>query len=1486
MTLMAESVYDRVNDYGSVKIQLASPNDIRSWSFGEVKKPETINYRTYRAEKDGLFCERIFGPERDWECSCGKYKGTKYKGIICDRCQVKVTHSRVRRKRMGHINLAAPIVHIWFFKALPSRLGAMLDMKTSDLEKLIYFQDYVITEPGQTPLQRRQLLTEEEYRAAYEKYGDKFEAMMGAEAVKKLLAQLDLAAENIRIRADIEKTSSKQKIKDLTKRLKMIEAIRNSENKSEWLVMDVIPVIPPDLRPLVLLESGNFATSDLNDLYRRIINRNNRLKKLVDLNAPEVIIRNEKRMLQQAVDALFDNGRCRRPVLGSSNRPLKSLTDMIKGKQGRFRENLLGKRVDYSARSVIVVGPELKLHQCGLPKKIALELFQPFIIRKLREHGLADTIKSAKKMLERRDPEVWDILEEVIYQHPVLLNRAPTLHRMGIQAFEPVLVEGNAIKIHPLVCRGFNADFDGDQMAVHLPLSVEAQAEAHVLMLSTNNIFSPANGSPIISPSQDIVLGTFYITSEREGDAGEYKLFNDIAEALLAFDRGTIRMHSRIFVHLPRTHVVPDEKSNPVPISDIAWRDGEVQRKLRSKNPDTYQLRAKPASYRSQVILTTIGRCMFNDVLPPEMPFYNYALTAKGISRVVADTYAKLGRPATIKLLDDMKSLGFKRSTLAGISFGITDIRSPDTMSTILDESQKQADKIEKNYRLGAITDQERKSQLIDIWGHARKRVTEDLMKGIQDDYRDAAGKPIPPKQGGALKYMNPIAMMAVSGARGNIDQIRQLGGMRGLMAKPSGEIIETPIKSNFRQGLSVLEYFSSTHGARKGLADTALKTADSGYLTRKLADVAQNVIVSQQDCGTVNGISKSTIYKGETVEVELRDMIVGRTARDTIRNPITDMDIVAENQVITPEIAEQLKELRIETVRVRSPLTCESPRGVCARCYGVDMSTNRQVEEGLAVGIIAAQSIGEPGTQLTMRTFHTGGVATGALTENDIKAVAAGTVEHRDINAVRVKHADGTSTMVALKRNGEVAVMDAKGREVEKYKVPYGATVLVPHGEKVKARQALVQWDAHITPILAEKGGIVRYEDIEEGETVRIEEERKGAEAGISKLVVIEHKGERHPRLTIVGEDGKILDFHYLPAKARIEVKDGQQVQAGEMIARLPKEAGGTLDITGGLPRVTEIFEARKPKDPAVLAEISGTVEIRSDKRRGKMTIIIKNETGMEREHHVPQDKELMVHAGDYVEAGDQLIRGPVIPHDILRIKGEEALHNYLLTEVQNVYRSQGVKINDKHIETILNQMLRKVKVEDAGDSKFLPGEVTDRTRFREANDNLQVSVKVADAGGTQYKEGDIVTREEFKLANEAAEAAGKQPAKSKKPKPARARPLLLGITKASLQSESFISAASFQETTKVLTEAAMAGAIDTLVGLKENVILGHLIPAGTGFAKHQQMVLTHTGTPVDEIEEEPIIRSAREAFFRMGEMPTAPAEEEAPAAAEKPAE
>ncbi len=1433
---MVESIYDRINDYGSVKISLASPNDIRSWSFGEVRKPETINYRTYRPEKDGLFCERIFGPERDWECACGKYKGTKFKGIICDRCGVKVTHSRVRRKRMGHINLAAPVVHIWFFKAMPSRLSTLLGMKTSDLEKVIYFQDYVVTDPGQSPLMAKQLLTEDEYREANSKYGSCFRALMGAEAIKELLNRLNLDELSAELRLAITQTSSKQKIKELTKRLKIVNSIRQSENKPDWMVLEVIPVIPPDLRPLVMLESGNFATSDLNDLYRRIINRNNRLKKLIDLNAPEVIIRNEKRMLQQAVDSLLDNGRCRRPVLGSNNRPLKSLTDMIKGKQGRFRENLLGKRVDYSARSVIVVGSNLKLHQCGLPKKIALELYQPFIIRKLKDRGLADTIKSAKRMLERREEHVWDILEEVIHQHPVLLNRAPTLHRMGIQAFEPVLVEGNAIMLHPLVCQGFNADFDGDQMAVHLPLSIEAQVEAHVLLLSTNNIFSPQSGAPMLGPSQDIVLGNYYITFMRPGQKGEGMIFRDPIEAITACEMGKVGIHARVKVRLP------DNKK-------VLTETGKVQ--------------------QGGIIETSPGRCLFNDILDERMPFYNMLMGKKRLGQVIQDCYEIAGGRATLDLLDNMKELGFKRATLAGLSFGIKDLRIPPEKQEIIERTQKRVDRVMKNYQNGVLTEGERYNQVIDAWTHARVAVTNAMMRAMEKDERN--GKP----------YLNPIWVMRDSGARGSVDQIQQLAGMRALMAKPSGEIIETPIKSNFREGLNVLEYFSSTHGARKGLADTALKTADSGYLTRKLADVAQNVMVTQVDCGTLQGITKSTVYKGETVDVPLKQLIIGRTARDNIRNPITDEMIVRENEVITTEAAEKIERLGLDAIRVRSPLTCESEMGVCAKCYGWDLSTGQLAEEGLATGIIAAQSIGEPGTQLTMRTFHTGGIAEITILETDQKAPREGIVEYRDLNVVpdpdiwidaegkaySTDLATGVddpskrrlveSKGIVLARNGELALVDAKGRELEKFRVPYGAVMQVEAGETVKVGQKLYSWDPHRLPILAEVSGFVRLVDVIEGETMRIEEERRGQQG---RPVVIEHKGDKHPQVIIEDREGKILDVHYLPAKARIEVDEGQEVSAGKLLARLPRGSGGTQDITGGLPRVTEIFEARKPKDPAAMAEISGIVELKSDKRRGKMTITIRSESGMEKEHHVPRDRHLNFHTGDRVEAGDALTDGPLVPHDILRIKGEEALQRYLLREIQNVYRAQSVNISDKHIEIIISQMMRKVEIESVGDSDFLPGEVVERLALRKANDALAHSVRITDPGDTSLAVDQLVTKKELEAANEKVEALGGTPAKGKKPRPASAKTLLLGITKASLQSESFISAASFQETTKVLTEASLAGKVDYLRGLKENVILGHLIPAGTAFKPYLDMRVRHLAEPPvpKQLEE---LREAKEA-------------------------
>ncbi len=1312
----ADTTYDRINDYASVKISLARPHDIRSWSMGEVKKPETINYRTYRPEKDGLFCERIFGPEKDWECACGKYRGMKYKGMICDRCGVKVTHSRVRRKRMGHIELAAPVVHIWFFKAMPSRLGNLLNMKTSSLEKVIYFQDYVVTDPKDTDLERQQLLTEEEYRAARAEFGDgSFTANMGADAVRELLAELDLVKLSDDLRIELAETGSKQKRKDLTNRLKIVESIRDSDNKPEWMVLDVIPVIPPDLRPLVLLDSGNFATSDLNDLYRRIINRNNRLRKLVDLNAPEVIIRNEKRMLQQSVDALFDNNRCKRPVLGSSNRPLKSLTDMIKGKQGRFRENLLGKRVDYSARSVIVVGARLKLHQCGLPKKIALELYQPFIIRKLKELGHADTIKSAKKMLERKDEEVWDILEQVIRNHPVMLNRAPTLHRMGIQAFEPILVEGNAIHLHPLVCKGFNADFDGDQMAVHLPLSIEAQVEAHTLMLSTNNIFAPSNGRPIMSPSQDTVMGCYYVSLVLPNQKGDGMVFASLDEADTAFAQGVIELHARIKVRLPEGRFVRVNEEERLP---------------------------------SQIIETSYGRIMFNMMLPDGLDFYNYPLKSGDLAVVISDCYQSLGRRETIDLLDDMNQLGFRESTRSGLSFATDDLVTPESKEKIVAAAEKEVLKFRKHYERGVITEQERYNKVLDTWTHARESITKEMMAAMETDYR------------GGMGYVNPVFLMAHSGARGGVEQIRQLAGMRGLMAKPSGEIIETPIKANFREGLSVLEYFSSTHGARKGLADTALKTADSGYLTRKLADVAQNVVITMEDCGTTLGITKGVIYRGEQVEVRLATAINGRVSRQNIVNPVTDEVVVRESQMITPEIARKIEEMGLEKIQVRSPMTCDAPLGVCRCCYGMDMSTGDMVEEGMAVGIIAAQSIGEPGTQLTMRTFHIGGVASTVTEENQKKCSRAGVVK---ITRMRYATNDKGDTVV-LNRNGEISILDPRGRELESHKIPQGSILRVADDQEVESDVVLCEWNPFAVPVLSEVAGKVRFEDIIDGETMQIETEASGT----IRKTIIDFKGDMHPQIVIEDSNGNVADVYYLPERANITVDEGDMISAGSTVAETPREASGISDITGGLPRVTEIFEARKPKDPAVLAEIDGVVEILSEKKRGKRSIVVKSESGIEAEHLVPPGKRFRVHTGDIVKAGQQLVDGPLVPHDILRVSGEEAVQQYLGHEIQQVYRSQRVEINDKHVEIIIARMLRKVKIESAGDTNMLPGLICDRFDFQQVNDQLAKCVKVTDKGDSDFSKGQIVPKVVFEDTNAQVETLGGKPAKCTKPKSA----------------------------------------------------------------------------------------------------------------------
>ena len=1433
----SESNFDRVNDFAAVKIALASPHDIRSWSFGEVKKPETINYRTYRPEKDGLFCERIFGPEKDWECACGKYRGMKYKGMICDRCGVKVTHSRVRRKRMGHIELAAPVVHIWFFKSMPSRLGALLNMKTTSLEKVVYFQDYVVIDPGEAEeeLTRGQMLTEDEALHYRQKYGHgAFEVDMGAEAILKLLQRMNLVEESEQLRADLATTGSQQKIKDYIKRLKIVEALRDSDNRPEWMILDVVPVIPPDLRPLVLLDSGNFATSDLNDLYRRIINRNNRLKKLVDLNAPEVIVRNEKRMLQQSVDALFDNNRCKRPVLGSSNRPLKSLTDMIKGKQGRFRENLLGKRVDYSARSVIVVGPELKLHQCGLPKKIALELFQPFIIRRLKELGHADTIKSAKRMLERKDDEVWDILDEVIRNHPVMLNRAPTLHRMGIQAFEPTLVEGNAIRVHPLVCGGFNADFDGDQMAVHLPLSIEAQVEATTLMLATNNIFSPANGKPIIKPSQDIVMGCYYLTLEKDGRQGDGMTFSSSEECVTAFQQGKCVRHAKIHLRLPSGKEVRSE-------------DGE----------ETYR--------PGQRLETTVGRVLFNQILDPRMPYYNLTLKSKDLSRVISDTYLILGRGATIDLLDRMKRLGFQESTASGLSFGAGDMVTAPNKEKVIADSEKIVVKLQKNYGRGIITAQERYNQTLDTWTKARDAITESMLANLKVEVRE----------GGA--YVNPIYLMSDSGARGGVEQMRQLAGMRGLMAKPSGEIIETPIKANFKEGLTVLEYFSSTHGARKGLADTALKTADSGYLTRKLADICQNMVVTVEDCGTSGGVTRGVVYRGEKVEVSLADAITGRVSRSNIVNLMTDEVIVSEGDLITIDKARKIEAMGIDKVQVRSPMTCEADLGMCQKCYGMDLSSGARVEEGLAVGIIAAQSIGEPGTQLTMRTFHTGGVAMGELEQSDMKCKRGGEVRLSRIRSV----VNSEGETIVLTRSGEVTIVDSKGRELEKNSIPNGATLLVKEGDQIEASTVLCQWDPHSVPVLAELGGRVRFEDLIEGRSMTIETDAGGNE----RRVVTEHKADLQPQIIIEDGAGKILEYHFIPERANLDVREGDQIQAGAVLAKTPREAAGTQDITGGLPRVTELFEARKPKDPAVIAQIDGEVELKAEMKRGKRVIIVRGPDGTEVEHIIPPGKALLVHTGDTVVAGDSLVAGPLVPHDILAVSGEEAVQQYLLHEIQQVYRAQRVEIDDKHIEIVLAQMLRKIRVDDTGDTELLPGVVVDKFEFRRMNNALKDCIKVSEQGDTEFEPGDVVPKETFEQVNADVEAEGGKPAKSTKPRPATGSTQLLGITKAAVQSESFISAASFQETTKVLTEAALAGKVDHLVGLKENVILGHLIPAGTGFKMHQdsEVRIRPEALMEQKAEKERILAARREMLTDVdGGMPDIPPPDAGPSLAD----
>jgi len=1370
--------YDRINDYESVQIRLASPQDIRSQSYGEVKNTETINYRTFRPEKDGLFCQRIFGPEKDWECFCGKYSGIKYKGLVCDRCGVEITLSRVRRKRMGHVDLAAPVVHYWFFKTIPSRLGNILGMKNSNLQRIVYYQDFVVTESeseeiakrdpeAAKKLQRKKLISEKEYNHYVDRFGDLFEASMGAEAIRTLLETMNFKQTIKDLREDLKQTGSKQTIKRITSRLRILQALDQSDNDPTWMILDVLPIIPPDLRPLVSLDSGNFATSDLNDLYRRMISRNNRLKHLKELNAPEVILRNEKRMLQQSVDAIFDNSSLQRPQTGSDNRPLKSLTDMIKGKQGRFRGNLLGKRVDYSGRSVIVSGSELKLDECGLPKKIALELYEPFVVRKLRERGKADTIKNAKRMLSREEDVVWDMLEEVIKDHPVLLNRAPTLHRMGIQAFQPKLVEGKAIRIHPLVCPGYNADFDGDQMSVHLPLSWEAQVESHTMLKATHNILSPAHGHPITTPSQDMVLGAYYLTISLEEQKNEGKMFSDFDEALLAYDSGTVDLHTIIKVNVDEDMEVMGPNERP-------------------RTPD------------DGVLTTTVGRIQFNEIFPEKVPFYNYAMDKGALNEIIHDCTKRLGKSDTVETLDQLKKTTFHASTVSGLSFAVDDLLRPTEKADILEEAEKDVEQIEENYQKGILTPGERFNQIVDCWTHAREQVTQSLMTRLEEDTHN----PETP--------VNPIHITTVSGARGSRDQIRQLAGMRGLMARPSGDIIETPIKANFREGLSVLEYFSSTHGARKGLADTALKTADAGYLTRRLVDVSQGVVVRSRDCGTLNGITKSSVHYGDKESIPLRDLIYGRCARDTIRDVVTDEIIVEENGLITEQVAQRIEDMAYDAVRVRSPLTCEQSDGVCARCYGMDLSNKERVEEGMAVGVIAAQSIGEPGTQLTMRTFHIGGTASRSVEESEVNASQDGYIQYHNLSWAE----NDEGQRVSLNRDAEILILDEKDREVDNYLLDPGTALHVEEGDEVQEGDRLASWDPYNVPIVAKEEGYVSYEDIEKDVTMR---EEVDPATDITRRIVTEHTGELHPQILLKDDDGEIQGVYTIPEQAHIAVDEEEKVSPGDLLAKTPREMGGTQDITGGLPRVEQLFEARTPDDPAVMAKIDGVVELKG-KKRGKRKIIVTDpKTEREAEHLVPPGKHMRVHGGDRVEAGEPLVDGPLDPEEVLEIKGVEALAEYLLEEIQSVYRSQGVSVNDKHVEIVISQMLRMVKVQEPGDTKFLPGQVVNKFKLAEENE------KIGEEGG----------------------------------KPANYEPVLLGITQSSLRSESFISAASFQQTTRVLTEASLASAEDPLKGLKENVILGHMIPAGTGF---EEFLKTSVERDVQSEEEDEAIQVREE--------------------------
>ena len=1352
-----------VENFDSIKIGLASPDMIRSWSYGEVKKPETINYRTFKPERDGLFCAKIFGPVKDYECLCGKYKRLKHRGVVCEKCGVEVTQSKVRRERMGHIELASPTAHIWFLKSLPSRIGLMLDMTLREIERVLYFEAFVVVDPGMTSLQRGQLLTDEMYLESIEEHGDEFDARMGAEAVHELLKSMDLPSEVVKVREDMANTNSETKIKRLSKRLKLIEAFMESGNKPEWMVLTVLPVLPPDLRPLVPLDGGRFATSDLNDLYRRVINRNNRLRRLLELNAPDIIVRNEKRMLQEAVDALLDNGRRGRAITGTNKRPLKSLADMIKGKQGRFRQNLLGKRVDYSGRSVIVVGPTLRLHQCGLPKKMALELFKPFIFSKLQLRGEASTIKAAKRLVEREGPEVWDILEEVIREHPVLLNRAPTLHRLGIQAFEPVLIEGKAIQLHPLVCTAFNADFDGDQMAVHVPLSIEAQLEARALMMSSNNILSPANGDPIIVPSQDVVLGLYYMTRERVGAKGEGMAFSDVAEVHRAYESRNLDLQAKVKVRL---------------VEHIRDAGGQLVKNIR-------------------VVDTTAGRALLSEILPKGLSFdaINQDMTKKIISGTINACYRTVGLKETVVFADQLMYTGFQYATRAGVSIGVDDMVVPQQKLKILATAEKEVKEIQEQYSSGLVTNGERYNKVVDIWSRTNDQVAKAMMEKLgTDEVTDTKGNKV------RQKSFNSIFMMADSGARGSAAQIRQLAGMRGLMAKPDGSIIETPITANFREGLNVLQYFISTHGARKGLADTALKTANSGYLTRRLVDVAQDLVVTEIDCGTVNGLSITPIVEGGDVVEGLGERVLGRVVSEDVVVASSGEVLVKAGVLIDEKLVKLLEKMGIDQVMVRSPITCETRYGVCAQCYGRDLGRGHRINMGEAVGVIAAQSIGEPGTQLTMRTFHVGGAASRAAAANGVEVKSKGTIRLHNIKTVR--HEKGH--LVAVSRSGELGVVDEFGRERERYKIPYGATITVNDGDVVAAGQSVANWDPHTHPVVTEVAGMIKFSDFVDGITVTTQVDDV---TGLSSTVVLDPKQrgsggkDLRPVVRLTNAKGKEVTFantdipavYALPAGAIVSLEDGSKVSVGDVIARIPQESSKTRDITGGLPRVADLFEARKPKDSAILAERSGTVSFGKE-TKGKRRLIITNEGTDKYEELIPKWRHLNVFEGEQVEKGEVIADGEPNPHDILRLQGVEALANYLVREIQDVYRLQGVKINDKHIEVIVRQMLRKIEVLDAGDSALLRGEQMDRGRL------LDVIAK-------QKTEGKHQSTWE---------------------------PLLLGITKASLATESFISAASFQETTRVLTEAAVRGLKDDLRGLKENVIVGRLIPAGTGFAYH----------------------------------------------------